>query len=99
VVLVLSLIVIVAVAAVVGRVCSGSRPGTRRSAGGSSWGGDVGDAVGGVDVSDGSVHHHGTVHHGGFATHTHDAGGWGGDSGGWGGDAGGGGGDSGGGGD
>lgn len=82
-VLVLSLVVIIAVAAVVGRVCGRSRPGERHSSVGSSW-------PGGVDVSDGSVHHHG-----GSTAHTHDSGGWGGDAGGGdsgGGDSGGGGG-------
>ncbi|NIZ92423.1 pilus assembly protein [Kineococcus rubinsiae] len=85
--LVLSLLVIVAVAALVGRVAGRSRPGERHSSTGSAWSGaDLGD---GVDLTDGSV-----PHHGGFGGHSHshghsaghDGGGWGG---GWGGDSGG----------
>ena len=78
--LVLSLLVIVAVAALVGRVAGRSRPGERHSSTGAAWPSADIDRTDGVDLTDGSVPHHGD-----FAGHSHghDGGGWGGDSGGF----------------
>lgn len=74
-----SLVVIIGVAAIVGRICSRSRPGDR----------DLGDGISLPDTG----HHSGWAHtHGHTPGHvlSHDSGGWGGDVGG--GDSGGGGG-------
>ncbi|NAZ76698.1 hypothetical protein GTQ99_14900 [Kineococcus sp. T13] len=85
-----SLAVILFVAALVGRVCSRTRPGQRRSADGDVWpgvaGGTAGEALGGsVELPDTGIRHH----HSHSSSHsTHDGGGWG-----WGGDGGGSGGD------
>ena len=91
-----SLVVILLVAALVGRVCSRMRPGERRSADGDVWpgvaGGAAGESFGGsVELPDTGIRHHS------HSSHHHDGGGWswgGGDGGGSGGDGGGGGGGS-----
>ena len=72
-----SLVVILLVAALVGRVCSRTRPGQRRSADGDVWpgvaGGTAGEALGGsVELPDTGIRHHTHSHH------HHDGGGWGG---------------------
>lgn len=79
-----SLVVIIGVAAIVGRICARSRPGDHRSSA-------DGTSPDGIALPD-TGHHSGWAHTHSHA-HSHDAGGWGGDSGGGGDSSGGGGGD------
>ena len=84
--LIVSFLVILLVAALVGRVCSRSRPGEHhRAPTEPGWpglfGGSAGSDLGGtVHLPDTAHHHSGWGH-----THSHSDGGWGGDSGGGGG--------------
>ncbi|WP_432565267.1 hypothetical protein [Kineococcus sp. SYSU DK003] len=74
-----SLVVILLVAAVVGRVCAKSRPGDRHGSSDSSWpavfGGEFGRTVELPDTG-----HHSGWGHAHSHSHSHDGGGWGGDS-------------------